>query len=210
MQKIKSKPEEDFDLAHLEKPQSAPRGLLLHYILFKISVKPSHGYELLQEIEDKTEGAWRPGSGSVYPLLKKLESRGFIVADSPKGAETSQRVYRITPKGLECVGKMKEIFGSSGQKWGALRRIFTEMLEPKDLGKYFVDGTRTQFDIARETLESKLSLVSPSEAEYILDEYALNLKRQRDWAMELLNKMKLTRELKIAPKISERRGIASK
>ena len=210
MQKTRSRERDDIDLHGFEKPQSAPRGLLLHYILYKISLKPSHGYELLQEIENKTEGAWRPGSGSLYPLLKKLVSRGYITAESLKGAETSQRIYRITPKGLECVQKAKEIFSNSAQKWGSIRRIFSEMIDPKDLSKYFVDGTRTQFDIAREMLESKLSSVSLSEAEFILNEYALNLKRQQDWALELLKKIQAQQDLQMAPKIPVKKSIASK
>src|SRR5207249_11975248 len=43
---------------------SAPKGLLRHYILHKIAQHPLHGYEVIQDIESRTEGAWRPGAGS--------------------------------------------------------------------------------------------------------------------------------------------------
>ncbi len=61
--------------------KGAPRGMLLHYILHSISLKPKHGYEILQDIDGKTDGAWRPGVGSVYPILKKLLANGYIQAD---------------------------------------------------------------------------------------------------------------------------------
>src|SRR5438552_3272151 len=59
---------------------SAPKGLLRYYILHKIAQKPIHGYEIIQDIDSKTEGAWRPGAGSLYPILKKLVSEGLIKA----------------------------------------------------------------------------------------------------------------------------------
>ncbi|TMI28906.1 PadR family transcriptional regulator, partial [Candidatus Bathyarchaeota archaeon] len=56
-------------LAH---PQGIPRGFLRLYVLHRIAARPAHGYGLLQEIENKTEGVWRPGAGSIYPILKEL------------------------------------------------------------------------------------------------------------------------------------------
>jgi DNA-binding PadR family transcriptional regulator len=197
MQKTKSnsKPSEDFDLERFAKPQGAPRGLLLHYIMFKISLKPSHGYELLQDIEEKTEGAWRPGPGSIYPLLKRLVAHGYI-AEEPSGRlETAHRIYRITPKGLERVEKAKEVFSTAGQKWRAMSRVFLDMIEPKNMAKFCIDSSESNFEITREFLESKLGFVSPSEAEYILNEYSLNLKRQQDWTIELINKLQKSQKL---------------
>ena len=173
------------------KPQGAPRGLLLHYILYKISLKPAHGYEILQDIEEKTEGAWRPGAGSIYPMLKKLVQQGYIKAES-KSVETSLRVYRITPKGRRNVQEAKEMFANAGQRWSAIRRIFIEMLATKDISKFLVDGARVQFDVAREALESKIHEIPQSEVEFILKEYDLNLQRQLDWSRDMMNKLKRT------------------
>ena len=85
--------------SYIERQQGAPRGLLLHFILYKISLKPYHGYELLQEIEENTAGAWRPGPGSIYPMLKKLVSEGYIKSESSKKVKTAQTIYQITQKG---------------------------------------------------------------------------------------------------------------
>ena len=65
--------ENDGPSAH-DRLHSAPKGLLRYYILHKIAQKPIHGYEIIQDIDSKTEGAWRPGAGSLYPILKKLVS----------------------------------------------------------------------------------------------------------------------------------------
>src|ERR671932_1444256 len=84
----------------LSRPHGAPRGLLIHYILHKIASNPSHGYDVLQEIENRTKGAWRPGPGSTYPILKRLEREGMIKAEASSNEDT-RRTYHITPKGLE-------------------------------------------------------------------------------------------------------------
>lgn len=193
----------DLDLERFAKPQGAPRGLLLHYILYKISQKPSHGYELLQEIEEKTEGAWRPGAGSIYPMLKKLVAQGYIKAESHRKLQTSQKVYHITPKGQIHVAKTKEIFSNAGHRWSSMRKIFIDMLEPKDLSKFFVEGAKMHFDATREVVDSKIGALPPAEAEFILKEYALNLQRQLDWTSEILKGLKRTHtatEVKIASK----------
>jgi DNA-binding PadR family transcriptional regulator len=181
--------DKDLTLERISKVQGAPRGLLVLYLLHRISSKPSHGYELLQDIENKTEGGWRPGPGSLYPLLKRLVRRGYIREVSSRKTEKSQRVYEITPKGLEKVDEARDIFSHAGQNWRAMTRIFMEMIDPKDLSRFFVDGTRNSFQASREVLESKLHKVPLNEAEFILKEYILNVQMQLEWANEALKRL---------------------
>ena len=54
-----------------------------------------NGYQLIQEIPARTDGAWRPSAGSVYPALQLLEDEGLI---APQGAGR-RRVYTLTDKG---------------------------------------------------------------------------------------------------------------
>ena len=159
---------------------------MMHFILFKNSMEPSHGYEKLQEIEEKTAGAWRPGPGSIYPMLKKLVSKGYIKSESSRRVRTSQRVYQITPKGKAQVQKIRKIFTNAGQRWSSLARIFVDMLEPSELSRFFVEGSRKQFEIARETLESKLDKIRVEDAQFMMKEYSLNLQRQLDWSNSVI------------------------
>lgn len=169
------------------RPQGAPRGLLVYYILYRIAQKPVHGYEILQDIDSKTEGAWRPGPGSVYPLLKKLVAEGMIKA-SPS-ADSEQHIYHITPKGKEQLGEARQMFADAGKKWSSMRRVFMELMDTKDLGTFFVDGTRAHFQIAQDIMESKFKNLPASEAKFILREYALNLERQLEWCNSFLGNL---------------------
>src|SRR5271166_4450424 len=107
MPHLASKHTDDFLTGSPHPPHGAPRGLLVYYILQRIAQKPVHGYEILQDIDSKTEGAWRPGPGSVYPILKRLVKEGMIKAYP---SETEQHVYHITPKGQEHLVQAKQMF----------------------------------------------------------------------------------------------------
>jgi DNA-binding PadR family transcriptional regulator len=169
--------------ALLSRPQGAPRGLLLYYVLHKISKGPTHGYEIAQDIEEKTEGAWRPAPGSIYPMLKKLVSQGLIKArkTTKRASETEQRIYEITPEGLTYLKEGKEMFANASHRWSFMRRIFLELIEPKDASRFLLDGSRDYFEGSREIVDSKLTSLPSSEIESILKEYALNLERQLEW-----------------------------
>ncbi len=181
--------EEDSPSVH-DRLHSAPKGLLRYYILHKIAQKPIHGYEIIQDIDSKTEGAWRPGAGSLYPILKKLVSEGLIKADPEPSNEATRRVYQITPKGVESLAHAKEMFANFQQRFGSLRRLFIELIDPENLATFFVDGSNRQFQMAQEMLESKQNKISQADLDYILKEYTLNLERQMNWANRMLNRSK--------------------
>jgi DNA-binding PadR family transcriptional regulator len=74
-----------------------PRGMLKYAILFLLSERDSHGYELLAQIKARRWGA--PGPGSIYPLLGTLESGSLIGGRDEDG----KRIYRITELGRQTL-----------------------------------------------------------------------------------------------------------
>ena len=186
----RTKPAENDSSNVHDRLHSAPKGLLRYYILHKIAQKPIHGYEIIQDIDSKTEGAWRPGAGSLYPILKKLVSEGLIKAEPEPSAEATRRVYQITPKGVESLAHAKEMFANFQQRFGSLRRLFIDLIDPENLATFFVDGSNRQFQMAQEMLESKQNKIPAADLEYILKEYMLNLERQMNWADRMLNRSK--------------------
>lgn len=57
--------------------------------------QPWNGYQIIQEIAERTNGVWRPSAGSVYPALQQLEDEGLI---TPEG-EGRRRLYTLTDEG---------------------------------------------------------------------------------------------------------------
>src|SRR5579859_2899181 len=62
--------------------------------------QPWNGYQIIQEISERTEGVWRPSAGSVYPALQQLEDEGLI---SPAAGEDRKRNYTLTDEGRAYV-----------------------------------------------------------------------------------------------------------
>jgi DNA-binding PadR family transcriptional regulator len=73
----------------------ARRGQVRLAILTLLAEAPRNGYQIIQALEERTRGAWRPSPGAVYPALAQLEDEGLIRADEQEG----QRAYRLTPAG---------------------------------------------------------------------------------------------------------------
>jgi DNA-binding PadR family transcriptional regulator len=73
----------------------AGRGDIRAAILALLTEQPMHGYQIIREIGERSEGAWTPSPGSVYPTLQQLTDEGLV-----RSSETeSKRVYELTDEG---------------------------------------------------------------------------------------------------------------
>ena len=57
-----------------------------------------HGYEMIQELEERTGGQWRPSAGSIYPTLQLLEDEGLVKGEEVNG----KRVFSLTDAGRKA------------------------------------------------------------------------------------------------------------
>lgn len=73
----------------------ARRGDVRAAILALLAERPMHGYEMIQELEERTDGMWRPSPGSVYPTLSLLEDEGLVEHEEDQG----KRSFRLTDAG---------------------------------------------------------------------------------------------------------------
>ena len=74
----------------------ASRGDIRAAILALLSERSMHGYQIIQELAERTGGAWRPSPGSVYPTLQQLEDEELV---SEQKSDTGRRVYQLTDTG---------------------------------------------------------------------------------------------------------------
>ena len=77
----------------------ARRGDVRAALLALLAEKPMHGYEMIQELDERTGGAWKPSPGSVYPTLTMLEEEGLVTAVEADG----KRRFTLTESGTEAV-----------------------------------------------------------------------------------------------------------
>jgi DNA-binding PadR family transcriptional regulator len=73
----------------------AGRGDIRAAILALLAEQPMHGYQIIREISERSQGAWEPSPGSVYPTLQQLEDEGLVAADRAEG----RRTYDLTAEG---------------------------------------------------------------------------------------------------------------
>jgi DNA-binding PadR family transcriptional regulator len=73
----------------------ARRGDVRASILALLKDRPMHGYEMIQEIAERSGGAWKPSPGSVYPTLQLLEDEGLITSASDGG----KKLFTLTDSG---------------------------------------------------------------------------------------------------------------
>lgn len=92
----------------------AGRGDVRAAILFLLAEKPRHGYQIINEIEQRSGGAWKPSPGSVYPTLQLLADEGLIRAE----AENGRKTYSLTDEGREETDASAE----SSDRWGPADR----------------------------------------------------------------------------------------
>ena len=71
------------------------RGNVRAAILALLTERPMHGYEMIQELDQRTGGVWRPSPGSVYPTLQLLEDEGLITPTEAGG----RKAYSLTEAG---------------------------------------------------------------------------------------------------------------
>ena len=81
----------------------AARGDIRAAILVLLNERPSHGYQIIQELESRSGGAWRVSPGSVYPTLQQLEDEGLV---RTVASETDRRVYELTDTGREEAARL--------------------------------------------------------------------------------------------------------
>ena len=71
------------------------RGDVRAALLLLLAEEPRNGYQLMQEIEDRSGGRWRPSPGSIYPTLAHLEDVGLIRAIERDGT----KLFELSPAG---------------------------------------------------------------------------------------------------------------
>ncbi len=96
--------------------KEAQKGYIRVGVLILLNKKPSHGYEIMKEINNRTKGFWQPTAGGVYPVLNDLEKSGYIRGEWRTEKNRRLKVYRITKSGeailKRAIVKQTEIFNN--------------------------------------------------------------------------------------------------
>lgn len=114
------------------------RGDVRAAVLALLAEKPMHGYQIIQEIEERSGGAWKPSPGSVYPTLQLLADEGLISAKESNGRKT----YSLTEEGQRVAAAAEQAapWAGTGAK---------ESVRPTALPKAGIDLAQAAAQVAR-------------------------------------------------------------
>ncbi len=108
----------------------AGRGDIRAAILALLHEEPMHGYQIMQELETRSGGAWRVSPGSVYPTLQQLQDEGLITSTEQSGG---RRVFELTAAGREqaktsaATPPWQVTDGSARDDMASTRKLFTQV-----------------------------------------------------------------------------------
>ncbi|HEU5149535.1 MAG TPA: PadR family transcriptional regulator [Iamia sp.] len=130
----------------------ARRGDVRAAILALLTERPMHGYEIIGELDQRTEGAWRPSPGSVYPTLQMLEEEGLLVAEEADGKRRFglSDTGKAEAEGQEGPPPWEALLADSGAEAVDLREAMGSTIQA--LKQVFRVGTPAQQARATEVL----------------------------------------------------------
>jgi DNA-binding PadR family transcriptional regulator len=136
------------------------RGDIRTALLAILAEEPGHGYDVIQRLEEKTSGAWRPSPGSVYPTLQLLEDEGLVRS----GEHNAKRVYEITDEGrAEATRRVEE---AGGTPWEIAGRNDTRVGEFRNAARQlFVASKQVSMSGNQEQVERMLEILKRARKE---------------------------------------------
>ena len=97
-------------------------------ILHLVRERPEYGNSIIKGVKEMTGGVMSVSPNAIYPLLRRLEEKGYVVGEWEKPDTRSRRFYTITPRGEEKYTEIKGRFeGHLLRVKGALETIHEEL-----------------------------------------------------------------------------------
>lgn|SRR5579871_1878867 len=119
------------------------RGALTLYALALMEREgPIHGYRLAERIEERTDGAWRPGPGAVYPALQRLVRRDL----ARRTRHGRRQDYTITQHGRELLARLRARSAPARPGAPDLTALWAEVMGAGDPGAFLLVRLRTSID----------------------------------------------------------------
>jgi DNA-binding PadR family transcriptional regulator len=107
----------------------AARGDVRTALLILLAEEPMHGYQLMQAVADRTDGAWRLSPGAVYPTIAQLEDEGLVQVT----AEGGRKLVTLTETGRALLASLGDVdpfaaFTSGDDDSPDLRALLGELM----------------------------------------------------------------------------------
>jgi len=134
--------------------RKARRGDIRTAALLLLAEDPRNGYQIMQAVEERSEGVWRPSPGSVYPALAQLEDEGLIRSEQIDGRRlfviTEQGRALVEKRGADAPAPWEEMSGDVSDEAFELRHLVRDIADA--FAQVMRAGSDAQIARAREVL----------------------------------------------------------
>jgi PadR family transcriptional regulator PadR len=109
-------------MGFIQSTRELKKGSAEFLILSLVEVRARHGYEIAQRIEERSGGTLTFHAASLYPLLYRLEKRGWIEGRwTERAGERRRRVYKLTREG-------RKVLAAHRSGWESFVRAITQVV----------------------------------------------------------------------------------
>jgi DNA-binding PadR family transcriptional regulator len=119
-----------------------------------LAEEPRNGYQIMQEVEERSDGVWRPSPGSVYPALQQLEDEGLIRSQESDGrkllALTDAGRDYLKDRGEDKAAPWEQMSGDVSDQAVALGKLIREVASA--FVQIMRTGSEAQMEEARKVL----------------------------------------------------------
>jgi DNA-binding PadR family transcriptional regulator len=134
--------------------RKARRGDIRTAALLLLAEEPRNGYQIMQEVEERSDGVWRPSPGSVYPALQQLEDEGLIRSQESDGrklfALTDEGRAQVEKRDADATAPWEQMSGDVSDQAHALGNLMREVASA--FVQVMRTGSDAQMTKAREVL----------------------------------------------------------
>jgi len=136
--------------------RKARRGDIRTAALLLLAEEPRNGYQIMQDVEQRSDGVWRPSPGSVYPALQQLEDEGLIRSQESDGrklfALTDAGETYVQERGGDKPAPWEQMSGDVSDEAHQLGRLMRELAIA--FGQVMHSGGQAQLAQARDVLST--------------------------------------------------------
>ncbi len=166
---------------------SVPKGFLRYYVLRLLNEKPMSGSEIMNEIEKRTDGRWKPSPGSIYPLIAWLQDKGYT-QEVPE-QEAGIKRYILTDQGKAFLQEHVKRKEELRKRFGFLMPPFPGLL----WSNFYHEKTRELVEAGKKLVMAGWNLMDSLREKYS-EEVATEAKEAIEQAAEKIDE--IARKLK--------------
>lgn len=112
------------------------RGIVFFIILTMARDGPIYGNQVANLIYERTNGAWKPSAGSIYPALDRLARRGLI----ERYEEGGKVMYKLTDKGLSLIKKIGEGHLDNSPMMKFMGKLWMDVMNPEAKARFLLNS----------------------------------------------------------------------